>query len=865
MLEFVEAYLAVNVNLIMDIKNKLQQLTPIISLMLFVVAIVVVHHEIEVYRWHDIRQALQSFPIFLLIACCVITLLAYTVLSFYDVLALEYAGEKLPYYRVLFTSFLSYSMSNNVGHAWLSGGSMRYRLYSSWGVSGVSIAKVVAFCAVTYILGALTLVLVGYAFSPDHTLITHKLPLISVQAAIILSAMLMSAWWWLVLVHRKPLTIKNFSLEIPNPSLALRQLLVAVLDLSLASLVLYLPLFHFIGMPFGDFLVLYIFAQLSGLISQIPGGIGVFEGSFLFLASSQYPAPPILASLIIYRVIYYFVPLLISAFMLVAYELRLRQRRLVNVAANVLESAIPQIFSALLLLAGALLLFSGATPALKDRLQWMEFLIPLPIMEFSHLLGSIVGVVLLLLSQAVRRRIDSAYFATIVMLVLGIIASLGKGLDYEEAFILGVMLITFIPTRKHFYRKSALLQLNFSAQWLVLAMMAVISSTWLGFFSHKHVEYSNQLWWQFALHGDASRFLRSSVAIVVVITGLIGYRLFTRTAFSLVLPSAADIDRAEMISKKSTETSTYLALTGDKYLLWSNTGSSFLMFDVTGKYWIAMGDPVGAAEELEELAWQLLTLADQHNAKVAFYQVSTHHIPLYLELGLALIKLGEEARVPLATFSLEGGKRSGLRQAYKRMQRDGVTFEIIPASAVEAILPRLQQVSDHWMRDKKAREKRFSLGFYKDDYLRRCEIAVVKKSGQIIAFANIWQLENKEELSIDLMRYEPGAPNGVMEFLMVSLMLWGKQQEYRWFNLGMAPLSGLEKHPLASLWNKIGNTVFRFGHEFYNFEGLYQYKNKFDPKWQPRYLAAPAGLSMASALLAVTTLISGSIKGVFTK
>ena len=849
----------------MDIKNKLHQLTPIISLLLFVVAIFVVHHEIEVYRWHDIRQALQSFPILFLIACCIITLLAYVVLSFYDTLALEYAGEKLPYYRVLFTSFLSYSMSNNVGHAWLSGGSMRYRLYSSWGVSGVSIAKVVAFCTVTYILGALTLVLVGYALSPDHMLITNKLPLISMQAAIILSAILMSAWWWLVLVHRKPLTIKNFSLEIPNPSLALRQLLVALLDLLLASLVLYLPLFHFIGMPFGDFLVLYIFAQLSGLISQVPGGIGVFEGSFLFLASSQYPAPHILASLIIYRVIYYFVPLLISAFMLVAYELRLRQRRLVNVAANVLESAVPQIFSALLLLAGALLLFSGATPALKDRLQWMEFLIPLPIMEFSHLLGSIVGVVLLLLSQAVRRRIDSAYFATIAMLVLGIIASLGKGLDYEEAFILGVMLITFIPTRKHFYRKSALLQLSFSGQWLVLAMMAVIGSTWLGFFSHKHVEYSNQLWWQFALHGDASRFLRSSLAIVVVITGLIGYRLFTHTAFSLVLPSEADIDSAEMISKKSRDTSTYLALTGDKYLLWSDTGNSFLMFDVTSKYWIAMGDPVGVTEELEELAWQLLTLADQHNAKVAFYQVSTNHIPLYLELGLALIKLGEEARVPLATFSLEGGKRSGLRQAYNRMLRDGISFEIIPASAVDAILPRLQQVSDHWTKDKKAREKRFSLGFYKDDYLRRCEIAVVKKSGQIIAFANIWQLENKEELSIDLMRYEPGAPNGVMEFLMVSLMLWGKQHEYHWFNLGMAPLSGLEKHPLASLWNKIGNTVFRFGHEFYNFEGLYQYKNKFDPKWQPRYLAAPAGLSMASALLAVTTLISGSIKGVFTK
>lgn len=849
----------------MELKNKLHQLMPIISILLFVVAIFVVWHEIEVYRWHDIRQALQSFPVSVLVACFTITLLAYITLSFYDYLALEYAGEKLPYHRVLFTSFLSYTISNNVGHAWLSGGSMRYRLYSGWGVSGVSVAKVVAFCAVTYILGAVTLVLIGFGISSGHIPITNKLPNGILQAVLLLSAILICAWWWLVLVYRKPLTIKSFSLAIPNPSLALRQLLVALLDLLLTSLVLYLPLFHFIGMPFGDFLVLYIFAQLIGLISQIPGGIGVFEGSFLFLAANQYPTQYILASLIIYRTIYYFMPLLISACMLVAYELRLRQRRLVTVAVNVLESAIPQIFSALLLLAGALLLFSGATPALKDRLQWLEYFIPLPIMEFSHMLGSIVGVVLLLLSQAVRRRIDTAYFVTITMLILGIVASLGKGLDYEEAFILGVMLIVFIPTRKHFYRKSALLQLDFSRQWTVLAMMVVIGSIWLGFFSHKHVEYSSQLWWQFALHSDASRFLRSIVAIVVVIAGLIGYRLFTRTAFSLVLPTTAEIDRAEVIVRQSSDTSTYLALTGDKYLLWSDTGNSFLMFDVTSKYWVAMGDPVGVAEEREELAWQLLTLADRHNAKIAFYQVSTNHIPLYLELGLAFIKLGEEARVPLCTFSLDGSKRSGLRQAYNRMLRDSISFEIIPASAVEVILPRLQQISNHWMEDKKAREKRFSIGFYKDDYLHRCEIAVVKKDGQIIAFANVWQLESKEELSIDLMRYEPGAPNGVMEFLMISLMLWGKQHEYHWFNLGMVPLSGLEKHPLASLWSKVGNTVFRFGHEFYNFEGLYQYKSKFDPEWQPRYLAAPAGISMASALLSATSLISGGLKGVFTK
>jgi phosphatidylglycerol lysyltransferase len=851
-----------------ELRNALHKLTPAISLVLFTVAILAVRHEIEIYHWHDIRLALGDFPVPLMMMCGGLTLLSYVALSFYDYLALEYAGEKLPYHRVLFTSFLSYAISNNVGHAWLSGGSMRYRLYSGWGMQGVSIAKVVLFCTVSYFLGAVTLMVGGYAFSPDHSLIADRLPSGSVQMAIAIGSLLLIAWWAIVVFYRKPITIKGFSLPVPGFSLALRQLLAALLDLLLSSLVMYLPLSHLTGMPFGDFLVLYIFAQLAGIISMVPGGIGIFEGSFIFLASGHYPAPYLVAALIVYRTVYYFMPLLLAGSLLAAYELplqRLVRHRLVSAAFNVVESAIPQIFSVLLMLGGGVLLFSGATPALKERLGWLAYLMPLPAMELSHLLGSVAGVALLLLAQAVRRRIDAAYFATIAMLVLGIVASLGKGLDYEEALFLGVMLALFIPVRKHFYRKSALLQHAFSPRWLLLPGLVVLGSTWLGFFSFKHVEYSNELWWEFALHGDASRFLRSLVVILIVVIGLAGYRLLTRTSFTLALPSPADLDKAETIARQSGESAAHLALTGDKYLLWSESGRSFLMFAVTDRYWVAMGDPIGVREEHEELAWELRTLADRHDAKVAFYQVGTQHIPIYLDLGLTLLKLGEEARVPLESFGLEGSKRSGLRQSFNKLQREGLTFEIVPASGVAAILPELQSISNNWLEDKKTREKRFSIGFFDAEYLRRCTVALVKKDGHIIAFANLWESETKNELSIDLMRYEPGTVNGLMEYLIISLLLWGKDQGYHWFNLGMAPLSGLDQHPLAPLWNKIGNTIFRFGNEFYNFDGLYQYKNKFDPVWQPRYLAAPAGMSMASALLSVTTLISGNLRGVFSK
>ena len=115
------------------------------------------------------------------------------------------------------------------------------------------------------------------------------------------------------------------------------------------------------------------------------------------------------------------------------------------------------------------------------------------------------------------------------------------------------------------------------------------------------------------------------------------------------------------------------------------------------------------------------------------------------------------------------------------------------------------------------------------------------------------------------MRYLPGAPRGVMEFLFIKLMLWGKNNGYRWFNLGMAPLAGMEAPPRGPLWNQLATLTFRHGEHFYNFQGLRQYKEKFDPVWTAKYIAAPGGWSLPVALTNVATLISGGIGGMLKK
>jgi phosphatidylglycerol lysyltransferase len=172
-------------------------------------------------------------------------------------------------------------------------------------------------------------------------------------------------------------------------------------------------------------------------------------------------------------------------------------------------------------------------------------------------------------------------------------------------------------------------------------------------------------------------------------------------------------------------------------------------------------------------------------------------------------------------------------------------------------LPELAAISNDWLTSKRTSEKGFSLGYFDERYLTSFPLAVVRQHDRLLAFANLFEGAAKEELSIDLMRHRTQAPNGVMDFLFVELMLWGAAAGYHWFNLGMAPLSGLGSDKLAPLWERAGALVFRYGDQLYNFEGLRKYKSKFDPVWTPKYLACPGGLALPVILADIAALVAG--------
>jgi phosphatidylglycerol lysyltransferase len=280
---------------------------------------------------------------------------------------------------------------------------------------------------------------------------------------------------------------------------------------------------------------------------------------------------------------------------------------------------------------------------------------------------------------------------------------------------------------------------------------------------------------------------------------------------------------------------------------------------------VVLGDPVGDPACFPTLVRQFFGRCDDFGGIPVFYQVSKDRLHKYADFGLTFAKLGEEAFVPLDTFSLDGAERKPFRLVLNRFGRSGQTFRIVPVDEVPGMLAKVREVSDDWLRHKAAAEKGFSLGFFTEEYVRRFPLAVIEEDGRVEAFASVWPGPDGTELSVDLMRYRATAPKNAMEVLLLQLMLWGKENGYRRFNLGMAPLSGLEMSAVAPVWTRMGNWLFERGVPFYNFQGLRVYKEKFHPAWEPRYLAYPGGLNLPRIMADVSALIAGGYRRIFSR
>lgn len=290
------------------------------GLFFFALAAYMLYSQLSKYHFDDIKNAILSIPTRNLWLACGASLAGYVALSSYDYLALRYVHRKLAAWKWIFAGFIGFSVSNNAGHAIVSGGAIRYRLYTRWRFHASEIVRMVTFSGFTYLVACFFLVIIGYFLTPNHAFGDGSVSHLTTVIVTIISAIGLLIYFGATLFYKKPIIIKDVEFDIPSFKMALAQVFIGGADILLASLVLYYSLIPFMDIPFDIFIGVFIIAQVLGVFSQVPGGLGVFEGLFLYIIPGEHNTALIFGALIAYRIIYYLFPLIISGIILFSYE-----------------------------------------------------------------------------------------------------------------------------------------------------------------------------------------------------------------------------------------------------------------------------------------------------------------------------------------------------------------------------------------------------------------------------------------------------------------------------------------------------------------------------------------------------------------
>lgn len=832
-------------------------LGPVAALAVLAAVVYVLHGQLARLRLSDIAAHLRAIPRVHLLAALGLTAADYCLISAYDVLALRYVRKSLRYARVLFTAFIAASFGHNLGFSAFTGGAIRLRLYTSAGITAVEVATITVFYSLSIALGLLLLAGLSLALTPAPVAAALHWVIGAAPVGGLLLAMVAAYAVWTAL-SKRTVRIRGWALRAPGALLGWGQIVVGALDLTLAATVLWLllpPDAHIGPLPF---LGAYVIALAAGIISHVPGGIGVFE-TVILLTLRGAPVDALLGALLAFRAVYYLVPLLTGAALFGYQEINAQRSHITRArdnAAMYVTPVAPQVAGTLVFLAGAMLLILVMIPGINVPLVVAHHRLA-AVQQAASLAASLIGTGLLVLSRALFRRVRSAWRLARRLLIAGLIVAALQGLLLEEVPFLLLTLAILTLGRRAFYRPTAMVDERFSPIWIAGVGGTVALSVCVGLLLHRHFDYDPHLWWSVSAPAGGGQMLRAALAAAVLASGYLLLNLLRPERPEPSAAGPADLERARILINECDNSLANAALSGDKRLLFSDAGDVFLMYQVTGRGWVALGDPIGARSGVEELVRRFQSMADRHGGHVVFYQTGGRWLALYEDLGLAPLRIGDAARVALGRFTLEDPAHTGLRQAHRRAQRANLTFEVVPPGKARPLMPDLQRISTAWLAHHSTGERGFSMGCFSPRYVGSLPLALVRHRMRPVAFATLWGTANRAELAIDLLRFGPEAPPGVLDYLLIEVMLWGRIQGYRWIDLGLAPLADLERDPLAPAWQDRGNFVFPHGEHFARAGLLRPYLARFGPLWEPRYLLSHGGLSLPRVLAEVAGLIGG--------
>ncbi|MBW6400989.1 DUF2156 domain-containing protein [Roseomonas sp. HJA6] len=630
----------------------------VFGLLLLGAALYGVQREFRTLSWADIKGALDNTPPEALWLAGGCTLAAYIVLTAYDRLGSVYAGYPVSYLRTSLASFVAYSLANNLGFATVSGAAIRYRFYAAWGLPPLAIAKVVAFTSLTFGLGGFALgglVLIAepevLPFFGDGTPRWVMQAAGAVMWCIVTSYMLLARF----VPHFR---IFGHQIDLPGFRMAVAQTALASADVAVTALVFWMLLPHAEGLTFLHFLGIYVLALSAGIIANVPGGIGVFDGAILIGLSNYLAAPVVIGALLLFRLYYYIAPLFIAGLMFAGFEISQRRHLMERLAPErgvAISFEVPAM-AALTGLAAMTLIIIGALPPKPNLLDGIFDLLD---DAASHFAASVVGGLLLVAAYGLMRRLAIAWWATLALLLNGaaVVWLRGEPWWLTGGFLLLAALLTTV--RPAFYRSARLTKEPLSAETVAALAALSLSALTLAGIAYAG-PFADLSWWGVVLSGDTPETVRFAVGVagVMLIVAAAG---LLRPARVVALPyDEAARQRLAALGAMAP------ALGAADGVIEGEGGRAAVAFVKRDGVWVALGDPAGEERDRISAIWRFRDLCDSARVDPAFWRVGAGLLRVYADIGLTSLPLE--------------GKGPGPRYLLCRAERD--------LSALLPLLPR---------------------------------------------------------------------------------------------------------------------------------------------------------------------------------
>lgn len=620
---------------------------------------------------------------------------------------------------------------------------------------------------------------------------------------------------------------------------------------------------------FGVLVAGYAMGILFWIVSPTPQGIGVVEGVMALVFTSLNVSPVVATTVALsFRGLTFWLPLLLGFLILHQVKTFSAGERAVSEAWNVRLVAI------LTALMGIINVLSAITPALMERVLILESYVPLFVRHGSRLTAALAGFALLVLSVGLWRRKRVAWLATLCVLLVSGVSHMVKGLDYEEALLAGALAIWLLMLRHHFHARSDTPSMQQGLRVLLAAFCFTLGYGVLGFYlldRHYGAFFSFDdalrqtvvMFTQFYNPGlepvtGFGRYFASSIYVVAAATCAYAAWMLLRPVFVRQLQTPDQRSRAQAIVETYGRSSlARFVLFEDKAYYFSH-GGSVVAYAVKGRVAVALGDVIGPENDVLAAIQEFRAFCQHNDWLPCFYQTLPETVETYRAAGLDAICIGHEAIVELSSFSLQGRVNKSLRSSYNHLLKLGYRLEVHTPPMSEELMAELSEISDEWLTMVHSSEKRFSVGWFDDEYVRSSQVAAVHSpEGWIAAFANIVPEYCRNEAAVDLMRHLNDVEPGTMEFLFVEMFEWARAQGYNTFNLGLCALAGVGETRGDPAIDRVMHFVYEHINQFYNFKGLHEFKNKFCPQWSPRYLVYPGLASLVEVWAAVVQVNSG--------